>query len=252
MKKVLLFVVVVLGPVPCCARIITVDDDGPADFFNIQAAINDADDGDIVLVADGIYTGDGNRDIDFTGRAITVRSIDPNDPNIVAGTIIDCDGSGDDPHRGFYFHTYEDRRSVLAGITVTGGYASAGGGALVSYAHPTIVKCRFTGNQATSLGGGISFNRSSARVANCEFIDNSAYGTGQGGGGGGIHNLGLGAFCHLPYKGVIKVQDRKPVRRQALNQFTFALSDFFLRPGPLRMHCADIGNHADVRFCHIT
>lgn len=32
------------------ARIITVDDDGPADFNNIQAAIDDANDGDTVEV----------------------------------------------------------------------------------------------------------------------------------------------------------------------------------------------------------
>ncbi len=43
---------------PCGARIITVDDDGPADFDNIQAAINDANNGDTIIVADGTYTGD--------------------------------------------------------------------------------------------------------------------------------------------------------------------------------------------------
>jgi hypothetical protein len=56
------------------AKTIYVDDDGPADFNNIQAAINDANDGDTIIAADGIYTGTGNRDIDFKGKAITVRS----------------------------------------------------------------------------------------------------------------------------------------------------------------------------------
>ncbi|MBN2588373.1 MAG: hypothetical protein JXA96_00805, partial [Sedimentisphaerales bacterium] len=55
-------------------RIIYVDYDCPADFNNIQAAIDDANDGDIVLVAPGTYTGEGNRDIDFMGKAITVKS----------------------------------------------------------------------------------------------------------------------------------------------------------------------------------
>jgi parallel beta-helix repeat protein len=40
---------------PCLARTIIVDDNGPADFNNIQAAINDADNGDIIDVRPGIY-----------------------------------------------------------------------------------------------------------------------------------------------------------------------------------------------------
>jgi len=57
MKK-LIFVFVSLLPVFACqARTITVDDDGPADFNNIQAAIDDANNGDTVIVADGTYTG---------------------------------------------------------------------------------------------------------------------------------------------------------------------------------------------------
>jgi len=36
MKKAVLFFAVLLAGTPCVARIITVDDDGPADFSNIQ------------------------------------------------------------------------------------------------------------------------------------------------------------------------------------------------------------------------
>jgi hypothetical protein len=50
-----------------------VANEGPADFRTIQAAVGDANDGDTVLVAPGTYTSDGNRDIDFRGKAITVR-----------------------------------------------------------------------------------------------------------------------------------------------------------------------------------
>ena len=46
----------------------------PADQPTIQAGINAAVGGDTVLVADGIYTGGGNRDIDFFGKAIVVMS----------------------------------------------------------------------------------------------------------------------------------------------------------------------------------
>lgn len=44
-----------------------------------------------------------NYDMDFKGKAITVRSTDPNDPSIVAATIIDCEGTEAGNHRGFNF-----------------------------------------------------------------------------------------------------------------------------------------------------
>lgn len=43
-------------------RTIYVDDDGPADFNNIQAAINDSYDGDIVVASAGAYTSKHNID----------------------------------------------------------------------------------------------------------------------------------------------------------------------------------------------
>jgi len=71
MKNLAFFCICLLLAIPCPARIITVDDDAPADFNNIQAAIDDANNGDIVEVKPGTYTGDGNRDIDFNGKART-------------------------------------------------------------------------------------------------------------------------------------------------------------------------------------
>ena len=129
------------------------------DYPTIQAAINGCNDGDVVIVAPGTYTGDGNRDIDFLGKGITVRSTDPNDPNIVAATIIDCNGTETEPHRGFYFHSEEDGNAVIAGFTIRNGYASgphpvddSGGGILCWESSPTITNCTITSNWA---GGGV-------------------------------------------------------------------------------------------------
>ncbi|GAG11887.1 unnamed protein product, partial [marine sediment metagenome] len=46
----------------------------PSEYSTIQAAIDDANDGDTILVADGNYTGPGNRDIEFNGKSITLKS----------------------------------------------------------------------------------------------------------------------------------------------------------------------------------
>ncbi|MBX3373940.1 MAG: hypothetical protein KF817_08895 [Phycisphaeraceae bacterium] len=68
----------------------------PADYATIQQAISAAVPGDTVLIAPGVYTGPGNRDLDPGGRSIEIRGADG-----AAETIIDCEGSESSPRRGF-------------------------------------------------------------------------------------------------------------------------------------------------------
>jgi hypothetical protein len=161
---------------PLQAKIIRVAHDGPADFNTIQAAIDDANDGDTVLVGPGTYTGDGNRDIDFRGKAITVKG-----EQGAETTIIDCEGSADKPHRGFYVHSAEDANSILCGFTIRNGYTLEYGGAIFCWmVSPHIMSCVFTGCTAVRGGGGIATIYSGAVVDDCIVIAN------QGGPGGGI------------------------------------------------------------------
>ena len=164
------------------AEIIIVDNDWPYDFNNIQAAINYSTNGDFIYVFPGTYTGPGNRNIDFHGKAITVQSIAPEFPSIVAATVIDCNGEG----RGFYFHNGEDANSVLSGLTITGGDAShdcygcyggydEGGGAIYcEISSPTITNCTITGNRARDGGGIYCWYDSSPTITNCVITGNSA------------------------------------------------------------------------------
>ncbi len=102
------------------------------DYPTIQSAINAAVNDDVVVVAPGIWTGPGNVDLDFGGKAITVRSeINPDNPNpsIIASTIIDCQGTRYNPHRAFYFHNGEGPNSKVLGFTIINGYARGLAGA---------------------------------------------------------------------------------------------------------------------------
>jgi|GEM_PF-750184 len=153
----------------CQGGTITVDDDGPADHSNIQAAISVANPGDVVVVEDGTYTGSGNRDIDFLGKAITVKS-----KNGPANCIIDCQGSESDQHRGFYFHSGEDAGSVLNGFIIKGGYADYAGGIYCNGSSPTISNCIIKSNTSFphSGAGGVYCVDSSCRIISCVIADN--------------------------------------------------------------------------------
>jgi len=179
-KTILLNLVVLLVTValaPAATRLV------PGEYATIQAAIDACVDGDVVIVAPSTYTGPGNRDIDFLGKAITVRTTDPNDPDIVAATIIDCNGTVTEPHRGFYFHSGEDANSVVEGFTITHGHGfvepdyhnwSLGGGIYCVGSGPTIANCVIRDNSATQGGGVFAWENSSLTIANCTISGNTS------------------------------------------------------------------------------
>jgi len=160
-----------------------VNPDGTGDFPTIQAAIDASAGGDIVELTDGTFAGDGNRDIDFQGKAITVRS-QGGDP---AACVIDCQGSTGDPHGGFVFDEGEDSGSRLEGVTVTNGYMTQcrpdfiGGGVTCVGSSPDLRQCVFSYCTGTDGGGGVHcVADASPRFFDCEFIDNESLLNGGG------------------------------------------------------------------------
>ena len=106
-----------------CGFTLTVAADGGCDHPTIQAAIDAAGLHDVVALADGVYTGAGNCDLDYGGKAITLRS-QSGEP---AAYVIDCQGSAGEYHRGVDFHTGGGPASVLENVTITGGHHGLSG-----------------------------------------------------------------------------------------------------------------------------
>ena len=157
----------------------TVDDDGPADFDNIQAAMDAANDGDEIMVLPGVYTGG----VDFYKNVLLISSSGP------AATIIDRMGQGRCITRthGHMFPTGE-------GFTFRNGWSGNDGvgGAIYVYSGAfTVINCIFEENRA-KYGGAIGMMATpvnATTLIDCRFIGNRAFHSGQGY-GGAIYNPG--------------------------------------------------------------
>ncbi len=146
----------------------------PDVYRTIQGAVDAAQPGETIWVADGEYSGSGNREIDFEGKAIALRS--ENGPQ---ACIINLRRR----HYGFVFRNGEDANSIVDGLTITdGGRTDFGGGIQCLGGVPTIVNCIFNGNAANRRGGGLYCSASSPTLQACTFIGNTADEQ-----GGGLH-----------------------------------------------------------------
>jgi len=190
-----------LGPAICLSATYYVPTDQPT----IQAAIDVSSNGDRVIVLDGVYTGEGNRDINFMGKSIIVRSA--NGPEF---TIIDIEET---MHSGFsFYNSNEDINSVIKGFTITGSRAGTGGaiylvnsspkiencvisnndgtfdfegfgGAVYCYnSSPLLVECVIEENTYLEEGGGLASYQGSPTILRCKFLNNAVWSEGIGGG----------------------------------------------------------------------
>jgi hypothetical protein len=144
--------------------VVTVDDDCPADFNNIQAAIDSSADDTIIVVAPGHYI----ENIDLDGKNVIVTGIDPSDECMVASTVVDGNGIGPTVR----FAGSEEPNCLLSGLTITNGHGTQNGGGICGNGtHATISQCIVAGNNA-GRGGGI--HGCDGLIAHCRVRQNAA------------------------------------------------------------------------------
>ena len=156
------------------ADTLTVDDDGAADFNNIQAAVNAASDGDEIIVMEGMYY---EHDINTLGKSILIEgSIN------IAGellTVVHANWQGS----VFVCNSGETNSTVFKNLLITGGSSFSGGGMYIEESSPSLVGCKFLNNYALNgFGGGMCNINGTLSLVDCTFVGNI------GGVGGGVYN----------------------------------------------------------------
>ena len=144
----------------------------PKDYATIQGGLDAAQEGDTVIVDEGIY----NEIIDYYGRNVVLASkfLETGDPQFIANTVIKGSDKGG-KRRGSVvtFSGGEDSTAALIGFTITKGRASIGGGIYCNLANPRLHNLVIKENRAEK-GAGIGLYESSPEIVNVAILDNLA------------------------------------------------------------------------------
>jgi len=131
-----------------------------AKYASIQHAIDNSSAGDQIVVNHAIYS----QSLDFKAKNITVRSADPNDPAVVAATVI----KGLNQAPAVTFSGTESDSSTLSGFTITDSNI----GIYARYTSATVEKCNISAN----TDKGISCDHANLKICNCIITENGAEG----------------------------------------------------------------------------
>jgi len=152
----------------------------PSQFPKIQEAINQAANGDTIIVEPGTYF----ENLNLLGKKIILASQYLENFNIlnIARTIID----GGNLSSVIECSSGEDSTTYIVGFTIQNGHAhlinnSNGGGIKVLNSGLSIFNCIIKNNKAESSGGGFYGNNiSSLTIKDCDFSGNTAVLNGGG------------------------------------------------------------------------
>jgi len=191
---VLASLVAFLTTVAASAAVLEVDPDGSGDHVTIQAAIDAAANGDVILIAPGSY----DEFLDTAGKTLTLRgangasqtAIDPTGDSGVLLTAANAESGLRVENLTFrngrgasMVSLGEDASATFVACRFIGGIAADGAALSMDGATATFENCEFISNQASARGGAIKAANSTLEFENCAFTSNQC----SGSEGGALH-----------------------------------------------------------------
>jgi hypothetical protein len=158
-----------------------VNPEGTGDFPTMQAAIDAAVDGDVVVLADRTYRFFPNVALQFYGEEITLESQSGNP----ASCVLEAQHSGYNGN-AMAFYDGESEKCVIRGITMRkfGGEGNGGAVLIANASAPTFEHVNLMENTADNSGAFVIYE-GGARFRDCIFAGNSAEISSGGGSVGG-------------------------------------------------------------------
>lgn len=132
---------------------------GSRGYETIQTAVDTAESGDVIMIRPGLY----RTNLQIIDKALTLTSIDPDDPAVTRATVIE--GMSDQPV--ISIDSTQDETS-LVGLTLTGGRY----GLVCNEAPVNLHNCQITGN----YGHGIQLTGCPATIDHCLLTANQGAG----------------------------------------------------------------------------
>ena len=133
---------------------------GGTGFATIQAAVNAASTGTVILIAPGTYPP-----VDLASKSVTLRAIGD------LGSVI-IDGQHTSPCVKMF--NIVGIPPILERLKLLNGHGESGGGLSIGLASPFVQNCIVENCSATTWGGGIMLNGSAAILRNCTITGCSA------------------------------------------------------------------------------
>lgn len=139
--------------------------------FSIQNAIDNANDGDIIVVPQGEYL----ESLDFRGKSITLQSSDPNDPEVVRSTVLDGRDFGN--IRPVIRIANGESNAEINGFTIKNGKR---GVFIGEWCSVIITNCLISNNEVQGDGGGIYVMENASAIIRGNTITNNKAENGGG------------------------------------------------------------------------
>ena len=142
----------------------------PDEYDSIPSALQEAVDGNTILIAAGTYAESAY--IDIAGLAITIRG--EMNADGTPATIIDGTDGGGGTLGIFQCFSGEGPNTVFENLHITNGLSGLGGGMSLVNASPTVNNCVFSNNKSGAAGGAVFSNGGNPTFTHCRFFNNEA------------------------------------------------------------------------------